>query len=85
MQARRLREALQAAESAHHDGDLDIAKQAIEEAVQIAPDEDTQAKALYRVIQREWLERSRQRQIETYLSSRATHLRPVSSPTRWKR
>jgi serine/threonine-protein kinase len=66
VQARKLREALKSAESAHQDGDLDIAKLAIEEAVQIAPN-DTQAKALYRVIQREWMERSRQRQIETHL------------------
>ncbi|HWZ78319.1 MAG TPA: protein kinase [Candidatus Sulfotelmatobacter sp.] len=72
-QARKLREALKAAESAHQDGDLDIAQQAIEEAVQIAPD-DTQAKALYRVIQREWLERSRQRQIETYLFQARQHI-----------
>ena len=73
VQARKLREALKAAESAHQDGDLDIAKQAIEEAVQIAPN-DTQAKALYRVIQREWLERSRQRQIETYLFQARQHI-----------
>jgi serine/threonine protein kinase len=72
-QARKLREALTSAESAHQDGDLDIAKQAIEEAVQIDP-HDTQAKALYRVIQREWLERSRQRQIETYLFQARQHI-----------
>jgi len=73
VQARKLREALRAAESAHQDGDLDIAKQAIEEAVQIAPN-DTQAKALYRVVQREWLERSRQRQIETYFFQARQHI-----------
>ena len=66
VQARKLREALKSAEAAHNEGDLDIAKQAIEEALEIAPN-DAQAKALYRVIQREWLERTRQRQIETYL------------------
>jgi len=73
VQARKLREVLKSAETAHNEGDLDIAKQAIEEALQIAPN-DTQAKALYRVIQREWLERTRQRQIETYLFQARQHI-----------
>jgi eukaryotic-like serine/threonine-protein kinase len=73
VQARKLREVLKSAETAHNEGDLDIAKQAIEEAVQIAPD-DTQAKALYRVIQREWLDRTRQRQVETYLFQARQHI-----------
>lgn len=64
--AQKLHDALKVAESAHQDGDLDTAKQAVEEALQIAPD-DTQAKALYRVIHRDWVERSRQRQLENYL------------------
>jgi serine/threonine-protein kinase len=71
--ARKLRELLKSAEAAHNEGDLDIAKQAIEEALQIAPN-DTQAKALYRVIQREWLERTRHRQIETYLFQARQHI-----------
>src|SRR5262249_1034102 len=56
------------AESAQHDLDLDGAKQAVEEALAIAP-EDAHAKALYRAVQRDWAERSRQRQIETYLEN----------------
>ena len=72
-QARKLREFLKSAETAHNEGDLDIAKQAVEEALQVAPN-DTQAKALYRVIQREWLERTRQRQIETYLLQARQHI-----------
>jgi serine/threonine-protein kinase len=66
LRAQKLHNALKLAESAHQDGDLDAAKQAIEEALQISPN-DTQAKALYRVIQRDWVERSRQRQLENYL------------------
>jgi tetratricopeptide (TPR) repeat protein len=73
VQAHKLREVLKSAETAHIEGDLDIAKQAIEEAVQIAPN-DTQAKALYRVIQREWLDRTRQRQVETYLFQARQHI-----------
>jgi serine/threonine protein kinase/tetratricopeptide (TPR) repeat protein len=73
VQARKLREALKSAEAAHNEGDLDIAKQAIEEALEIAPN-DAQAKALYRVIQREWLERTRQRQMETYLFQARQHI-----------
>jgi serine/threonine protein kinase len=66
LRLQKLHNALKLAESAHQDGDLDTAKQAVEEALQIAPD-DTQAKALYRLIQRDWVERSRQRQLENYL------------------
>jgi serine/threonine protein kinase len=66
LRVQKLHNALKQAESAHQEGDLDTAKQAVEEALQIAPD-DTQAKALYRVIQRDWVERSRQRQLENYL------------------
>lgn len=66
VRAQKLHSALKLADSAHQDGDLDTAKQAVEEALQIAPD-DTQAKALYRAIHRDWVERSRQRQLENYL------------------
>ena len=66
MHLQKLHNALRLAESAHQDGDLDTAKLAVEEALQIAP-EDPQAKALHRLIQRDWVERSRQRQLENYL------------------
>lgn len=65
-QARKFRDVLKSAESAHHEGDFDSAKKAVEEALQLSPN-DTQAKALHRVIQREWSERSRLRQIDNYL------------------
>ncbi len=58
---------LKAAEAAHAEGKLDSAKEAVEEALELAPD-DPQAKALYRVIHRDWVERSRQRQMESYLA-----------------
>jgi serine/threonine protein kinase len=66
VRAQKLHNALRLAETSHQDGDLDTAKQAVEEALQVAPD-DAQAKALHRVIQRDWVERSRQRQLENYL------------------
>lgn len=66
LNAQKLHNAIKSAEAAHQDGDLDAAKQAIEEALQINPN-DAQAKALSRVIQRDWAERSRQRQLENYL------------------
>jgi len=66
LRAQRLHSALRRAETSHQDGELDTAKQAIEEALEIAPD-DAQVKTLNRVIQRDWTERSRQRQLENYL------------------
>jgi eukaryotic-like serine/threonine-protein kinase len=66
LRARRFQRAVRLAESAHQTGDLDSAKQAIEEALEIRPN-DTHAKALQRAIQRDWLEHSRQRKIESYL------------------
>jgi serine/threonine-protein kinase len=66
LRAQKLHNAVRRAETAHQDGELDTAKQAIEEAVEIAPD-DPQVKALNRVIQRDWTERARQRQLENYL------------------
>jgi eukaryotic-like serine/threonine-protein kinase len=61
-----LQERLKRAEWAHQAGDLDSAKQAMEEALQMAP-EDVQAATLYRTIQQDWEKRSRQRQLEDYL------------------
>ena len=66
LRAQKLHGALRRAETSHQDGELDTAKQAIEEALEIAPD-DPQVKTLNRVIQRDWTERSRQRQMENYL------------------
>jgi eukaryotic-like serine/threonine-protein kinase len=64
--AQKLQNAIKHAELAHHEGDLDSAKHAIEEALELAPN-DTHAKALYRAIHRDWVERSRQRQLENYV------------------
>lgn len=61
-----LQRAINAAESAHQSGDLDTARDAVDKALQIAPN-DTHAKALQRAIQRDWEERARQRQIENYV------------------
>jgi tetratricopeptide (TPR) repeat protein len=61
-----LQERLKRAEWAHQAGDLDSAKQAMEEALQLAP-EDVQAVQLYHTIQHDWEERARQRQLENYL------------------
>jgi eukaryotic-like serine/threonine-protein kinase len=59
-------ETLKRAEAAVQAGDLDSAKQALEEALELSPG-DVKAKTLYRSVQREWVERSRQRQVEGYL------------------
>jgi eukaryotic-like serine/threonine-protein kinase len=61
-----LQERLRRAESAHQAGDLDSAKQAMEEALQIAP-EKVQAATLYRNIQHDLEARARQRQLDSYL------------------
>jgi serine/threonine protein kinase len=66
--AQKLAGALRLAEVAHQQDDLDSAKQAVEEALEMAPN-DTQAKALYRAIQRDWVERSRQKQVESLLGT----------------
>ena len=63
-----LQRVLRRAEEAHEHGDLDAAKQAADEALEINSD-NTQAKALYRLIHRDWVERSRQRQLESLLQS----------------
>jgi eukaryotic-like serine/threonine-protein kinase len=61
-----LQERLKRAEWAHQAGDLDSAKQAMEEALQMAPDE-VRGATLYRTIQQDWEKRSRQRHLENYL------------------
>ena len=61
-----LQERLKRAEWAHQAGDLDSAKQAIEEALQMAP-EDPQVATLGRTIQDDWEKRARQRELENYL------------------
>src|SRR5579883_1478580 len=66
--AEKLHAALKNAETAHAEGRLDAAKAAVEEALAIAPD-DSHAKSLYRLVQREWAERARQQQIENYVST----------------
>jgi eukaryotic-like serine/threonine-protein kinase len=64
--ARELHEKMKRAEAAHQAGDLDSAKQAVEEALELAP-EAVQATTLYHAIQRDWVERARQRQLENFL------------------
>jgi eukaryotic-like serine/threonine-protein kinase len=64
--AERLQQALKTAEADHSEGLLDTAKEAVEKALELAPD-DAQAKALHRLIHRDWEERSRQRQMENFL------------------
>jgi eukaryotic-like serine/threonine-protein kinase len=56
------------AEAAHQDGDLDVAKKVLEETLELAPN-DLQAKALFRVIHREWEERSRRAQVDSLVES----------------
>jgi eukaryotic-like serine/threonine-protein kinase len=57
-----LQRAMERAEAAYQQGELDSAKQAIEEALALAPD-DVQAKSLYRAIQRDWTQREQRRQV----------------------
>jgi len=61
--AERLHSALKRAESAYEQGELDSAKQAIEEAMALAP-EDVQAKSLDRIIQRDWAQRAQRLQVQ---------------------
>jgi eukaryotic-like serine/threonine-protein kinase len=60
--AEELQRALQRAESTFQQGELDSAKQAIEEALALAP-EDVHAKSLYRSIQLDWTEREQRLQV----------------------
>src|SRR5207302_6495491 len=64
--AERLQQALKTAEADHSEGLLDTAKEAVEKALELAPD-DAQAKALHRLIHRDREERSRQKQMENFL------------------
>jgi hypothetical protein len=63
-----LRQVMQRAENAHRAGNLDTAKQAIEEVLSRRPD-DTRVKSLYRMIQKELDERMRQKRMEALLES----------------
>jgi serine/threonine-protein kinase len=61
-----LNKALNIAHAAQAEGNLDAAKRAAEEALALAPN-STEAKTLYRLISREFEERSRRRQIDGYV------------------
>ncbi len=63
-----LRQVMQRAENAHRAGNLDTAKQAIEEVLERRPN-DTRVKSLYRMIQKELDERMRQKRMETLLET----------------
>ncbi|HEY6338144.1 MAG TPA: protein kinase [Candidatus Sulfotelmatobacter sp.] len=64
----RMRQIFQRAESAHRAGNLDTAKQAIEEVMAFRPD-DTRVKSLYRMIQKELEDRARQQRMQSLLQS----------------
>jgi hypothetical protein len=66
VRAEKLHKALRVAEAAQAEGKLDVAKDAAEAALAVAPN-DTQAKTLYRTISRDIEERVRQQQMEGYL------------------
>src|SRR5207302_7321383 len=70
--ARKLQEIVKRVESADQEGDLDYAKQAVEEALNLAPDH-AHVRALHSTIQREWEEHSRQRQVENFLDRSEEH------------
>ena len=63
-----LRQVMQRAENAHRAGNLDTAKQAIEEVLSHRPN-DTRVKSLHRMIQKELDERMRQKRMESLLES----------------
>ena len=67
-EADHLRQVLQKAENAHRAGNLDTAKQAIEEVLVRWPN-DTRVKSLYRMIQKDLEERLRQKRMESLLDS----------------
>ncbi len=64
--AQKFQRAVRLAESAHQMGDLDMARQTIEEALAIVPN-DTHARSLQRTIENDYAERARQQQLENYL------------------
>ncbi len=61
--AERLQRTIERAELAYQQGELESAKQAVEEALALSPD-DTQAKKLHDEIQRDWEQRARRLQVE---------------------
>ncbi len=63
-----LRQVMQRAENAHRAGNLDTAKQAIEEVLERRPN-DTRVKSLHRMIQKELDERMRQKRLETLIET----------------
>ena len=63
-----LRQVMQRAENAHRAGNLDTAKQAIEEVLAHRPN-DTRVKSLYRMIQKELEDRMRQKRLEGLLEA----------------
>ena len=67
-QAEDLQNLLRKAEVAHQEGDLDVAKKMLEETLELAPN-DLQAKALFRVIQRESRERSLRSKVDGLVES----------------
>ena len=67
-EAEHVRQVLQRAENAHRSGNLDTAKQAIEEVLARRP-EDTRVKSLHRMIQRDLEERQRQKRMENLLEA----------------
>ncbi len=67
VRSEKLHKALRIAEAAQAEGKLDVAKEAAEAALAVAPN-DTQAKTVYRLISRDIEERARQQQMEGYLS-----------------
>ncbi len=62
----KLHRVVNAAQAAQIEGNLDAARKAAQEAIEVAPN-DAEAKALYQLISRDILERARQRQIESHL------------------
>ena len=80
LRALKLHQALKAAEMAHHQGQLATAKQAVEEAISLAPD-DTRAQALSRAIGGDWEAYSRQVQVDNLLheAQKQMHLRRFTS------
>jgi eukaryotic-like serine/threonine-protein kinase len=62
-----LTDALRKAEFAHQDGDLETAKQAVEEALNVDP-QNTMAKALNAILSKEIAERSKKKKIEDFVA-----------------
>jgi len=67
-EAEHLRQVLQRAENAHRAGNLDTAKQALEEVLARRPN-DTRVKSLHRIIEKELEERLKQKRMENLLEA----------------